>query len=113
MDRKLEPEIFRLLPMYTPRQIDVILCDPGDLDRPIGKSEMKKLIACCDKLGDADTISKLYSKYDVSSYINEPEQHHLSDEEYKSIEEDIEVWMRRFSPDYKIPSAKEGKKRKK
>ena len=97
--------------MYTPRQVDVILCDPDDLTRPIKKAEMKKLIERCDKLGDADTISKLYSKYDVVSYINEPEKHILTEAEYKNIEEEIEVWMRRFFPDYKIPSAKEGKKR--
>lgn len=96
-------EIFRLLTLYTPRQVDIICSDPKDLPRKAHKNELKALISRCDELYDFDILSLLNSKYDLSEVFESDEMEWMPKEERQKAGEELFEFIKKINPDFEFP----------
>ena len=109
---KIPMTIMRLLTNYSSRQVDIILCDPDDLETFPANWELKKLIAHCEEIYDYDTLSTLNTKYDFDELFKTKKLPEISDEEITAQEDDIVSFMKVVNPSFQMPEAKERKPKK-
>lgn len=102
--------ILRFLERYTPRQTDIILSEPEEIETPVTDRELRKLVLKCHALDDDDSINLLNSKYDITSLFASDDLPVISPQEAALMDDDIETWMREIDPSYTIPGPKERKK---
>lgn len=93
-------DIIHKLFLYTARQSNIIFGDPNQIYPSVGRNELSILISKCSDLGDDDSLSLIFSKYDVDSILDNSADVKMPEEDVKKAEEDFIAFMRIIHPDF-------------